>query len=82
MGEAAAFVLVLVRKAEPALVEAGGDHHGAGGVVFAVRGLDRPRTVSGKVHHLAEADFDAGNNSIVGQLRRHLGAGEDLVEVV
>ena len=34
MGEAAAFVLVLVRETEPALVEAGGDHHRAGGVLL------------------------------------------------
>ena len=82
MGEAAAFEFVLVRNAEPTLVEAGGDHDRARGVALAVRGLDGPRAIAGKLDDLAEADFDAGDDGIIGQLRRHLGAGEDFVEVV
>ena len=34
------------------------------------------------LHDLAEADLDAGDDGVVGQERGHLGAAEDLVEVV
>ena len=69
-------------KAEPALVEAGRDHDGAGGVAFAVGGLDRPRTIAGELGHFAEADFHAGDDGVVGHERGHLRAAEDLVEIV
>ena len=74
MREAAAFVVVFVGQAEPALVEAGGDHDGAAGVVLALGGLDRPRAAAGQAHDLAEADLDAGCGRIVGELRGDLRA--------
>ena len=59
MGEAAAFIVVFVGQAEPALGEAGGDDDGAAGVALAFGGLDRPGAVAGEVCDFAEADLDA-----------------------
>ena len=82
MGEPAAFVLLFIGQTEPALVESGRDHHGAAGVTLALGGLDSPRAVAGQLHDLAEAQFDSGDSGVVGHQRGHLGAAEDLVEVV
>ena len=51
-------------------------------MAFALRGLDRPRSVAGQFGDFAKADFNTGNHGVVRHQRGHLRAGEYLVEMM
>ena len=80
--DAATLVVGLIGQPELALVESGGDHDRARGMLLALCGLDRPWAAARQACGLAEADLDAGDSGVVGHAGSHVGAVPDLLEVV